>query len=132
MPAGAATENVHTIGTRVTLLARHAGSMPPAAPRYSQQLLALIEVIEDEKLSLAEIARQVGAAAERAGIVRPSPVHVRALVAGLRERRRDKREIRRAAVDALVDLVTQRNPNPFAIVEAAGRARERVEARARR
>lgn len=106
--------------------------MPPAAPRYPQQLLALIEAIEDDDLSLAEVARQVGAAAERAGLVRPSPVHVRALVAELRERRREQREVRQAAVDALVDLAAQRNPNPFAVVEAVARARERVEERARR
>ena len=106
--------------------------MPPAAPRYPPQLLALIEAIEDDDLSLAEVARQVGAAAERAGLVRPSPVHVRALVAELREHRREQREVRQAAVDALVDLAAQRNPNPFAVVEAVARARERVEERARR
>jgi len=89
-------------------------------------------VLDDDSLSLAEVARQVGAAAERADIVRPSAVHVRALLADRRERRREEREIRQAAVDALVDLAAQRNPNPVEIVEAAEQAREKVEARARR
>ena len=101
------------------------------APRYPARLLRLIETIDDERLSLAEIARRVGAAAEHAGIIRPSPVHVRALVAELRERRRDETEIRRAAVDALVDFAT-RNPNPHAALEAVDRVRERVEERGRR
>jgi hypothetical protein len=107
-------------------------SMPPAAPRYPEKLLALIEGLDDESLSLAEVARRVGAAAERAHMIRPSPVHVRRLVALQRELRRDEREVRQAAVDALVDLTVGRNPNPFAVVEKVDRARERVEERARR
>lgn len=106
--------------------------MPRAAPRYSERLLALIEVLDDESVSLAEVARRVGAAAERAQIVRPSPVHVRRLVALQRDLRRDEREVREAAVDALVDLAVGRNPNPFAVVERVDRARERVEERAQR
>jgi hypothetical protein len=106
--------------------------MPASAPRYPERLLALIEILDDESLSLAEVARRVGAAAERAKLVRPSPVHVRRLVALQRDLRRDEREIRQAAVDALVDLTVGRSPNPFAIVEKVDRARERVEERARR
>jgi hypothetical protein len=108
------------------------GLMPLAAPRYPDRLLALIEALDDEALSLAEVARRVGAAAERAGIVRPSPVHVRRLVALQRDLRRDEREVRQAAIDALIDLELGRSPNPFAIVEKIDRARERVEERARR
>ena len=100
--------------------------MPLAAPRYSETLLALIEVLDDESLSLAEVVRQVGAAAERARIVRPSPVHVRRLVARRRELRREEREIRQAAVEALVELELGWSPNPFAVVEKVERARERV------
>jgi len=103
--------------------------MPSAAPRYSERLLALIEVLDDESLSLAEVARRVGAAAARAHIVRPSPVHVRRLVAWQRELRRDEREVRQAAIGALVDLEVGRNPNPFAVLERVDRARERVEER---
>jgi uncharacterized protein YjiS (DUF1127 family) len=111
---------------------RHASFVPAAAPRYPERLLALIEAIEDETLSLAEVARQVGAAAERAGITRPSVVHVRAIVAELRERRRDERELRQATVDALVDFGFGRSPNPWAIVERRDVARERIQERARR
>ncbi len=105
--------------------------MPPAAPRYPEGLLALIEALDEEALSLAEVARRVGAAAIRAGFVRPSAVHVRALVAEQRALRREEREVRQAAVDALVDLALQTNPNPFAVVERIDRARERVEERRR-
>ena len=104
--------------------------MPPAAPRYPDTLLALIEVLDDESVSLAEVARRVGDAAERARIVRPSPVHVRRLVARRRELRREERELRQAAVEALIDLEIGRNPNPFAIVERVERAREQIERRA--
>ena len=105
--------------------------MPPAAPRYPERLLALIEALDEETLSLAEVARRVGNAAVRAGFVRPSSVHVRALVAEQRARRREEREVRQAAVEALADLALQTNPNPFAVVERIERARDRVEERRR-
>jgi uncharacterized protein YjiS (DUF1127 family) len=118
------------VGTRAPLLRRQSASMPRFAPRYPDRLLALIEATDDEGLSLAEIARRVGAAAEAAGITRPSVVHVRRLVAELRERRDEERELRRITVEALADLAAQRSP--IAVVEAATRKRERLEERARR
>jgi hypothetical protein len=33
----------------------------------------MIEALDDEDLTLAEVTRRVGAAAERAGVTRPSP-----------------------------------------------------------
>jgi hypothetical protein len=105
--------------------------VPPAAPRYCDRLLALIEALDEETLSLAEVARRVGDAASRAGLVRPSSVHVRALVAERRALRREEREVRQAAVEALTDFAWQTNPNPFAVVERIDRARERVEERRR-
>lgn len=120
----------HEVDTRPPLIGGHAAAMPPSAPRYSERLLGMIEALDDGQLSLAEIARRVGAAAERAGIVRPSPVHVRALVAERREQRRDEKEMRQAAVEALVDLAAQRSP--IVVVEALNRKRKRVEERARR
>lgn len=106
--------------------------MPRFAPRYPDRLFALIEKLDDENVSLAEVARRVGAAADREGITRPSPVHVRALLADLRRLRQDEREIRAAGLEALSRVASQRAPSPWEIQRAMLRADERVEERARR
>lgn len=106
--------------------------MPRIAPRYSDKLLGMIEALDDERLSLAEPARRVGDAAEKAGIIRPSPVHVRAVLAELRERRRDEREIRAAGIAAVGRMASGRSLSPWEIQRAMLRAEERVEERARR
>ena len=92
----------------------------------------LIHRLNDENLSLAEVARRVGAAAVVAGMTRPSPVHVRALLAEERARRRDEREILEAGLKALSQFASQRAPSPFEIQRAMLRAEESVEERARR
>jgi hypothetical protein len=101
------------------------------APRYSERLLGMIEALDDEELTLAEVARRIGAAAERGGLTRPSPVHVRALVAELRLQREEDREARRAFIEEM----TRRRPyaigNAYEAEDAAARARERVRARRR-
>ena len=102
------------------------------APRYPDRLYRLIEQLDDESLSLAEVARRVGAAAEREAITRPSPVHVRALLAELREQRRDDREIRDAALETLGRIATGRVPDPFTVHHQVVRAVEQAEVRARR
>lgn len=102
------------------------------APRYPDRLFELIQKLDDESLSLAEVARRVGAAADREGITRPSPVHVRALLTELRELHRDQREIRAAGLEALSRFASQRAPSPFEIQRAMLRAEERVGERARR
>jgi hypothetical protein len=101
------------------------------APRYPHRLFELIEKLDDEKLSLAQVTRRVGDAASRDGITRPSVPHVRALLAELRSRRADKREVQDAARDALLRVAT-RNASPWEIQRAALRATERVDERARR
>ena len=106
--------------------------MVPIAPRYSGKLLGIIEALDDEKLTLAEVVRRVGQAAERAGIIRPSPVHVRALLAELRAQRQDQREIRAAGLAALSDVLGPRAASPWEIQRAMLQAAERVEERARR
>ena len=106
--------------------------MPPFAPRYPDELYQLLERIDDERLTLAEIARRVGDAAQAAGMTRPSPVHVRRLVAELRRLRDGNREVRRAAVEAATRSITYRAPHPYEVEEAAARARERIELRERR
>jgi len=104
----------------------------PIAPRYSEKLLGMIEALDDGQLPLAEVARRVGDAAEKAGIVRPSPVHIRALLSALRERRRDEREIRAAGIAALGGMASGRSLSPWELQRALLRAEERVDGRARR
>ena len=106
--------------------------MPRIAPRYSDRLLRLIEALDDERLSLAEVTRRVGDAAEQAGIIRPSPVHVRSVLAELRERRREEREVRAAGIAAVGRNASGRSLSPWEIQRALLAAEERVEERARR
>jgi hypothetical protein len=101
------------------------------APRYSERLLGMIEALDDEESTLAEVARRVGAAAERAGLTRPSPVHVRALVADLRLEREAEREARRAALHELTRRLPYTIGNAYEAEAAAERARERVRRRGR-
>jgi hypothetical protein len=101
------------------------------APRYPDRLLGMIEALDDESLTLAEVARRVGAAAERAGIVRPSPVHVRAHVAELRLRREEDRAARRAALNEMTRRLPYTIGDAYEAEAAARRARERVRRRRR-
>jgi hypothetical protein len=102
------------------------------APRYSEKLLGMIEALDDEDLILAEVARRVGSAAERAGIVRPSPVHVRALVAELRLQREEDRAARKAALHEMTRRLPYTIGDAYEAEAAAHRARAKVRARRRR
>jgi hypothetical protein len=102
------------------------------APRYPERLLGLIEELDDDVISLAEVARRVGAAAERAGITRPSPVHVRALAAERRWQRAEDRAARRAALEEMTRLLPYTIGNAYEAAVAAEQARESVRARRRR
>ena len=106
--------------------------MPHFAPRYPQRLFELIEKLDDERLPLAEIVRRVGSAAEVEGLTRPSPVHVRRLLVDLRERRRDERAIREAALDLVERVATGRVADPFTVHRPLERAIEQADLRARR
>ncbi|HEY7792568.1 MAG TPA: hypothetical protein VIA10_01025 [Gaiellaceae bacterium] len=101
------------------------------APRYPERLLGIIEALDDEDLTLAEVARRVGNAAERASIVRPSPVHVRALVAEQRLKREEDREARRAAFHEMTRRLPYTIGNAYEAEAAADRARAQVRARRR-
>jgi hypothetical protein len=101
------------------------------APRYSETLLRIVEALDDDELSLAELARRVGEAATANGLIRPSPVHVRAVAAELRLRREEDREARRAAVREMTRLLPYTLGNAYEAEAAARRARERVRARRR-
>jgi hypothetical protein len=103
--------------------------MVAIAPRYPERLLGIIEALDDEELTLAEVARRVGAAAERAGITRPSTVHVRTVVAELRLRREEDREARRAAFEEMTRRLPYTIGNAYEAEAAATRARARVRTR---
>jgi hypothetical protein len=83
--------------------------MPASAPRYDPRLLRAIRRLDDESLSIAEVCRRVGAAAEKIGVPRPSYVHVRRIVLSERERAAELREIRN---EALLGLVSRMAPDP--------------------
>jgi hypothetical protein len=102
------------------------------APRYPDKLLGIIEALDDESLTLAEVARRVGAVAERAGIVRPSSVHVRALVGELRLQRQEDLDARRAALDEMTRRLPYTTGNAYEAAAAAERARRKARSRSRR
>jgi hypothetical protein len=96
------------------------------APRYPERLLGMIEALDDEDVTPAEVVRRVGAAAERAGIVRPSPSHVRAVVAELRLRRQEDRDAARAAFEEMTRRLPYAIGNAYDAEAAAAQARERA------
>ena len=105
--------------------------MVAIAPRYPERLLGMIEALDDDAVTLAELARRVGETAQRSGLIRPSPVHVRAIAAELRLRREEEREARRAAWEEMTRRLPYAPGNPFEASAAAERARERVRRRKR-
>jgi hypothetical protein len=62
--------------------------VPPFAPRISPRLLEAIPRLDDPSQPIAEIARRVGAHAERLGHARPSYQRLRVLVHESRRMRR--------------------------------------------
>ena len=103
--------------------------MVAIAPRYPDRLLGMIDALDDEEVILAELARRVGAAAERAGLTRPSPVHVRAIAAELRLRREEDRAARRAAIEEMTRRLPYAPGNAYEAEAAVDRARARVRER---
>jgi hypothetical protein len=101
------------------------------APRYPELLVRIVEALDDDVISLAELARRVGAAAEENGLIRPSVVHVRAVAAELRLIREEEREARRAAWEEMTRRLPYAIGNAYEAAAAADRARERVRARRR-
>ena len=105
--------------------------MVAIAPRYPELLIRMIEALDDDELSLAELARRVGAAAEENGLIRPSAVHLRAVAAELRLIREEEREARKAAWEEMTRRLPYAIGNAYDAAAAADRARERVRARTR-
>ena len=105
--------------------------MVAIAPRYPELLLRIMEALDDDQVSLAELARLVGAAAEENGLIRPSAVHVRAVAAELRLIREEEREARRAAWEEMTRRLPYAPGNAYEAAAAAERARARVRGRTR-
>jgi hypothetical protein len=105
--------------------------MVSIAPRYTERLLGMIEALDDDELPLAELARRVGDTASRNGLIRPSPVHVRALARELRLVREEEREARRAFFEEMTGTLPYAPGHFYEAAAAAERARERVRARGR-
>ena len=103
--------------------------MVTIAPRYSETLIRIVEALDDDQISLAELARRVGDAATENGLIRPSPVHLRAVAAELRLRRLEDREARQAAFEEMTRLLPYAFGNAYEAEAAARRARERIRAR---
>jgi hypothetical protein len=85
--------------------------MVVSAPRLSPRLLDVLRRVDDGRRPIAEVWREVGAAAERLGLPRPSYERVRLLV---------KEERRRRAVpgtaEVLVDIALRTRP-PDALLD---------------
>ena len=106
-------------------------SVVAIAPRYSETLFRMVEAIDDDQISLAELARRVGDAATANGLIRPSPVHIRAVAVELRQIREEEREARRASWEEMTRRLPYAIGNAYEAEAAARRARERTRARRR-
>jgi hypothetical protein len=99
-----------------------------SAAAVTPRLLAVLERIDDGRLPVAEIARQLGAEAERLGVPRPSYERVRQLVHELRLERSDTGPSRGELLfDVTTGLISRNRFNQeWDEAEArAARARER-------
>jgi hypothetical protein len=86
--------------------------MTTCAARIGRSLLAELDRIDDGSLSIAEINRRLGAAAECLGTTRPSYERVRALV---HERRGQRRRVR-STLEVLAEVSTRARP-PEALLD---------------
>jgi len=89
--------------------------MPRAAPRISHRLLLALEQLDDGTVGIAELARRVGAEAERLGLPRPSYEQVRVLVHRNRALRRQP-----GTAEVLLDVATRARPAEAVLDHLAG------------
>ena len=85
--------------------------MVKCAARMTHRLVAELDRIDDGRLSIAEINRRLGDAADRLELARPSYERVRVLVHELRELR-----MRPSTVEVLVDVSMRARP-PEALLD---------------
>ena len=76
----------------------------------------MLQALDDRSEPIAEIARRIGAAAEAAGLTRPSYVHLRRLI---QEERRRQDELREFLGDVSSDLVRGLRIDPYEIADKA-------------
>lgn len=81
------------------------------APRISPRLLEAIVRLDDKRVTIAEVNRRVGAAADRLGLPRPSYQRVRELVHASRRLRR----YQPSTLSVVVDVAMRARP-PDALV----------------
>jgi hypothetical protein len=89
--------------------------MPRCAARIGPRLLAELERIDDGSLSIAEVNRRLGAAAERLGTTRPSYECVRRLIHERRPTRSGP-----TTLEVLVDVSTRARPPDALLDHIAG------------
>jgi hypothetical protein len=89
--------------------------MTTSAARIGRRLLAELDRIDDGSLSIAEVNRRLGAAAERLGTTRPSYECTRRLV---HERRRTRPGP--TTIEVLVDVSTRLRPPDALLDHVAG------------
>jgi hypothetical protein len=101
----------------------------PIAPRYGFRLLEAIRILDDRTVTIAEVTRRVGRAAEHFGVTRPSYVHVRRLVLANRIREDENHaraeELRTIAVDVASDVLVGRLVDVYEVADRVREARER-------
>jgi hypothetical protein len=95
--------------------------MTRSAAHIGRRLLAELDRIDDGSLSIAEVNRRLGAAAERLGATRPSYECVRRLV---HDRRR--RDAGPTTVEVLADVSTRARPPDALLDHVAGIALPRL------
>jgi hypothetical protein len=95
--------------------------MTTSAARIGRRLLAELDRIDDASLSIAEVNRRLGAAAERLGTTRPSYECVRRLVHERRDKRRGP-----TTLEVLADVSTRARPPDALLDHAAGMALPRL------
>jgi hypothetical protein len=68
---------------------RHAGLVPPAAPRIDSRLVAALLRIDDPRRPIAETNRRLGMVAAKLELPKPSYEQVRVVLHALRRGKRD-------------------------------------------
>lgn len=103
-----------------------------SAADVTPNLLSALERIDDGRLPVAEIARRLGAEAERAGALRPSYERVRQLVHELRLERSDTGPSRGQLLVEVTTGLMSRNRFDREWDEVEARAARALERRARK
>src|SRR5712691_7963119 len=91
---------------------RHAGLVPPAAPRIDSRLVAALVRIDDPRRPIAETNRRLGSVAGELGLTKPSYEQVRVVLHALRKGKREP------GVGTLLLDIALRTRSPEQILDA--------------